>query len=146
MPTTQKKWLFYWFCVWLWNSEEAISHIIRDLRYSKVGTRWWTPFYPRLSQQMKPGSLFWNQRQKGAGKWVVPRGHTRTCFLFAQACRSGQRLCEKIGFRDKPSPLNRCYFHNFWINIYCRKKHLILLSEQPLYNNQLYGAESLLRS
>jgi hypothetical protein len=64
-------------------------------------------------QQMKPGSIILNRRQKGAGQVMVPTGHTCTCLSFAQGCRSGRRLCGKIGFGDNPSRLNMCYFHNF---------------------------------
>jgi hypothetical protein len=46
-----------------------------------------------------------------AGRGMVPTGCT--CFSLAQGCRSGQRLCGKIGFGDEPSHLNMCYFHDF---------------------------------
>jgi hypothetical protein len=70
-----------------------------------------------------------NQRQKGAGQGMVLTGHIHTCFLLAQDCKSGWKLCGKVGFGDKVSHLNMCYFHDFFIN-FTVKKHGALLSGQ----------------
>jgi hypothetical protein len=40
-------------------------------------------FHAGLLQQMKPGSIILNRRQKGAGQGMVPTGLTRSCFSLA---------------------------------------------------------------
>jgi hypothetical protein len=75
--------------------QEPISRIILDLGYIKVFARWRRPFCSGLSQQIKPGSIILNRKQKGAGQGMVLTGQTRTCFSLAQGCRRGQRLCGK---------------------------------------------------
>jgi hypothetical protein len=54
-----------------------------------------------------------NWRQKWTEQWMVPTGYTCTNFLLVQGCRSGRKLCGKIGFGDKLSNLNMCYFRDF---------------------------------
>jgi hypothetical protein len=120
-PITRNKWLFYRFCVRLWNSEEPISRIIHDLGYSKVWARWGRPFYPGLLQQMKPGSIILSRRQKGAGQGMVPTGHTHTCFSLAEGCRSGLRLCEKNWVWTQTFSLEYVIFSWFYMNICCGK-------------------------
>jgi hypothetical protein len=81
------------------------------------------PFYTRLLQQMKPGSIILNRRQKGAEQGVVPKGIHTLVSCWRRVVEVDGDFEEKVRFGDKPSDLNICYFHDFWKNIYCWKKH-----------------------
>jgi hypothetical protein len=66
---------------------------------------------------------------------MVPTGHTSTrpSFSLALGCSSGRILYGKVGFEDKTSHLNVCYFHDFKCVFTAGKKHRSLLSGQPSY-------------
>jgi hypothetical protein len=77
-----------------------------------------SPFYLGLLEQTKPRSIILNRRQKGAGQGMI-------LTLVSHWHRALDENGENIGFGDKPSHLNIFYFHDFLINIYCRKKNVV---------------------
>jgi hypothetical protein len=88
-------------------------------------------FYPGLLQQMIPGSIILNRRQKERDKeWYRQDIHALVSRWRKAVEVDGN--CEKIEFGDKRSDLNKCYFHDSWINIYCGKTWVITFG-QPSY-------------